>query len=1302
VRIGVLGPLRVEVAGRQVPVPGRLPRRLLAALVAHVGESSSLGTLISEVWGDDAPPTAVKTLQAYVARLRALIGVDTIATTQNGYRLMVPAQSIDAVVFTDLVRRATLAVEEGSPARAARLLTEAFGWWRGEPYAEFADMAVAVVERRRLTEVRLTGYELRIDAYLATGQELQAVAEVEALVTAHPLRERFWAQLMLALYRCGRQADALAAFQRARRLLAEEIGTDPGAALQALELQVLRQDPVLHRPDGRVLDAARAGTAGTVVERRFGTVIVAGIGPAGDPSRWEDPERVEAWLRRFRAACREAVQATGGVVTGNTEIGVVAAFGIVAWQDDQASRALDAALNVRAWCRETLHGLVAVRVGVASGGLARRGESAQVEVVGDPVRLANALCHAAGPDQILADERCVGLAHHRFSFTPAAAVDASAAAVLLGHRTPPWTRSIAGLPRVFVGRADELNELDEGYQRAVRLGKPFLLTVRGEPGIGKTTLVARFCDQVRHADPAATVHLGRCMPYGPGSSYEALADILRAHLDLPAEASSDEVRQRLSAVPILGLTFGLDIAAPPDPMTARSMLHRAWVQLVGEACRRGPVVLVIEDVHWAHPPLLDLVGDLLTEVSGPLLVVATARPEDTVTRHPAFGSGRHRTTMWLDRLSDEHAAAMLKEMLGEQPPDELRPAILARADGNPFFIEELLATLIEHGALTASPQGWQMADSPGDHLPDTVRAAVAVRIGRLSLDALATLQAAAVLGMHFTADLLTRLQRPSTVDLIDLVEADLVRPLPGGGAARYTFKHALVRQVTYDLLPIGRRVRLHAACADLLAAHPDAADSAAILAYHYAEAADPTHADLAWEGQPQELSRVREGALEWLYRAARQANRRYAGEEALQLLHRGLALDPPRHIQGKLWLEIGETYGLRMDSRHREPRLRGIALSDDPAAKAEAYADLANEYFTWGADLTPQAPVETVVEWASRAMELGPPESFAYGVGLLVRSLWLGEDLSLLAQRLLARARRIGDLFATGQSYRVAAMVATRERRHEEALEWYLKTIALFEADGANNPHITGYCHQYPLETLLALGRFAEARRYATRFEEVSATQSPAHLAHAVAWCVQIEVLAGEWERVRALEDRVMRSVRFFADRGTGITTVRALLFCATARARLGDTGRAARFEKMALGLGDDSDPRINAPWLRLALARHDLPEIRRLFASNHKNLPPYAEWWALDNLATRLDGLAALNESDQLAEESAPYQRTDPYLTAIAERALGTVHRDPVRLRAAARAFAAIGLPAQVRTTDGLADHLSLPGNATASPQGR
>jgi hypothetical protein len=151
-----------------------------------------------------------------------------------------------------------------------------------------------------------------------------------------------------------------------------------------------------------------------------------------------------------------------------------------------------------------------------------------------------------------------------------------------------------------------------------------------------------------------------------------------------------------------------------------------------------------------------------------------------------------------------------------------------------------------------------------------------------------------------------------------------------------------------------------------------------------------------------------------------------------------------------------------------------------------------------------------------------------------------------------------------------------------------------------------------------------------------------------VAWWVQIETLAGEWKRVSELEERARRATRINSGRA-GITTVRALLFCAAARVRLDDSGGAARLARTAISFGDDGDPRVNAPWLRLAIARHDLPEIRRLFAANHKDLPPYAGWWALDNEATRLDALAALDETDQPAAEATTYQVTDPYLAAVA-----------------------------------------------------
>jgi DNA-binding SARP family transcriptional activator len=248
----------VEVDGRPVDLGGRLQRRLLAALVAHVGHVVSLDTLVDAIWGDSPPATAVKTVQSYVARLRGALapdqasrrrrGSETIVTAGPGYRLAAPQESVDACVFTERIRAGRRAVDRGELAEAERLLAEAFALWRGEPYGEFTDDGLFTAEAQRLNEIRLAGLDARLNLGLSLGRDTEVVADAQALCAAHPLHEQFWVQLVTALYRSGRQADALAALRRVRTLLAEEIGADPGPELRALEQRVLRQDPALAAP----------------------------------------------------------------------------------------------------------------------------------------------------------------------------------------------------------------------------------------------------------------------------------------------------------------------------------------------------------------------------------------------------------------------------------------------------------------------------------------------------------------------------------------------------------------------------------------------------------------------------------------------------------------------------------------------------------------------------------------------------------------------------------------------------------------------------------------------------------------------------------------------------------------------------------------------------------------------------------------------------------------------------------------------------------------------------------------------
>jgi DNA-binding SARP family transcriptional activator/WD40 repeat protein/energy-coupling factor transporter ATP-binding protein EcfA2 len=256
VQLQVLGPLQVRI-GDQVWSPGGpKERRLLAILALNRGEVVSVDALAEALWEGDPPRSAVKTLQVYVTRLRAALAAgnldaDLIRTVGRGYRLALPADAVDAYAFADLVRRARQALDDGAPQQAERYLVDALGLWRGEPYSEFADGGWFAAEAQRLTEIRLAGLEIQLAAGLGLGRDADVVAEAQALCAVHPLHEQFWVHLVTALYRCGRQADALAALRRVRTLLAEEIGADPGVELSELERRVLRQDPTLTAPTHR-------------------------------------------------------------------------------------------------------------------------------------------------------------------------------------------------------------------------------------------------------------------------------------------------------------------------------------------------------------------------------------------------------------------------------------------------------------------------------------------------------------------------------------------------------------------------------------------------------------------------------------------------------------------------------------------------------------------------------------------------------------------------------------------------------------------------------------------------------------------------------------------------------------------------------------------------------------------------------------------------------------------------------------------------------------------------------------------
>jgi len=761
-------------------------------------------------------------------------------------------------------------------------------------------------------------------------------------------------------------------------------------------------------------------------QRRVVTILFADLTGSTSLADSADPEDMRALLADFFSAMTRAIHRHGGTVEKYIGDAVMAVFGMPVAHEDDPLRAVRAALDMQATLRGFNAGRraadpnapeLAMRIGVNTGEVVAAGDAGEGDdflVTGDPVNVASRLQQLAQPGATLVGPRTYrstrGAVRYR-TLAPAilrgkarpVAVWEALATFDEGDVPTPRPRGLDGRRTPMVGRDVEMDLLQVIAQRVMREWRPYVVTILGAPGVGKTRLAREFIGRLVGAsldeldliaeaeaehdaerDEARAMSLsearsatavvanvassgqtrtttpspndtsmpasdasgakqhagdttgerpllleGRCPPYGEDVTYWPLAEMLRLYCGFSALEKHEHARAKILAcvrrrfaatgraedpeviAAYLGHTIGIESAErrqallPADGQQRQEGMMRAWRIFFEALANRRGLVVMIDDLHWADDALLDLIAYVAARASdAPLLFVGTARPE-LLERHPDWGGGkRNYATIGLEALSTSETITLVRQLLpGENVPESLRQSILARADGNPFYVEEIIRMLVDRGVLIPATgaadgeAGWQVApdwaesDEIADPaIPDTVQGVLAARIDLLTADERDVLQHAAVIGRYFWPSALLHLARHLQVGpleslLLSLQEKDLIRSSerPGTGIAPpgeevYTFNHALTREVVYSSIPRARRAQEHLRVAEWLEAlsrdKPEEFAFTELLAQHYYRYY--IQANLARTQNPEQRHALREKVARYLLLAGNQSVARQA------------------------------------------------------------------------------------------------------------------------------------------------------------------------------------------------------------------------------------------------------------------------------------------------------------------------------------------------------------------------------------------------------------------------------------------
>ncbi len=834
-------------------------------------------------------------------------------------------------------------------------------------------------------------------------------------------------------------------------------------------------------------------------ERRQVTVLFADLSGYTAVAEAMDPEAVKSLVDRSLRRLGSEVQSFGGTVDKYIGDNVMALFGAPVAHEDDAERAVRAALRMQESMEEINEWLpgdtaLALRVGVNTGEVMAGAVGDRYTVTGDTVNVASRLQSAGRPGTVTVGERTVQATRQAVGYHELAPLTLKGKA----KPVPAWEatgliaaqslRRAASLEAPLMGRERELDALETAYGRVVRDGRAHMITLIGEAGVGKSRLLRELEHRLAKAEPPAGIRTGRCLPYGSGIVYWALGEVVRGEAGIVDSDSSEEAWSKLTAyvshvlseAPALaerraaqiGGSLGFDVpeALEPsetaDPQRRRETFFSALRTVIESSARRTPLVLAFEDIHWADDGMLDAIEHLARWVHAPLLVVCLAR-DDLLERRSGWGGGRlGATQLALEPLSSASSRELVTALVGggDGPWSDLVPLLAERSGGNPLFAEEMVRRLEDEGTDGIT------------ELPDSVQAVLAARIDALEPFERRLVQQAAVVGRTFWEGSLAALAeaegRPLAPALSALQEKDILAPEAESrlaGEQELAFKHVLIRDVAYGMLPKAVRWRKHLEVGRFIEERAgDRTDEVvALLAEHYGRAAAlGTEAG----GEPGELAEVVGRAVRFLEEAGDAEALLYANREAVA--HYGLALDRVRDTDPAAAARIGEKQGdvaLRLGRVDAAMDVWHACLAfQEGEENLDRMADLRRKV---GAALAVKGERKAAIENYQRGINLlkdGPPKLEL--VHLYEEAAWLylqtGDNMLAIyaSEKALRLAERLGETGAASRAHGIFGRVFGRIGDNEKARVNLERSVELARG---SDPGET-------IVALLALGRHLE------------------------------------------------------------------------------------------------------------------------------------------------------------------------------------------------------------------------------------